>query len=52
MCCFFSTLVLGVNGIVGFDWVWLSLALVADLASYDGSAYGNRERISGYGGSA
>ena len=45
-------IVYGVNGIVGFDWVWLGLALVADLASYGGSAYGNRERIPGYGGGA
>jgi hypothetical protein len=30
---------------VGFDWVWLGLALVADIASYSGGAYGNRNRL-------
>ena len=39
-------LVFGVNGIVGFDWVWLGLAFLADLASYGGGAYGNRDRFS------
>ena len=33
------------GGIVGFDWVWLGLALVADIASYSGGAYGNRGRL-------
>jgi hypothetical protein len=42
-------LIVGGGGIVGFDWVWLGLALVADLASYGGGAYGNRDRIPGYG---
>ncbi len=36
------------GGIVGFDWVWLALALVADIASYSGGGYGNRRRF-GYG---
>ncbi len=36
------------TGIYGFDWVWLGLAVVADIASYGGGAYGNRERIPGY----
>ena len=35
-------------GITGFDWVWLGLALVADIASYSGGGYGNRRRF-GYG---
>ena len=33
------------GGIVGFDWVWLGLALVADIGSYSGGAYGNRDRL-------
>ncbi len=33
------------GGINGFDWVWLGLALVADIASYSGGAYGNRDRL-------
>ena len=35
------------TGIYGFDWVWLGLAVVADLASYGGGAYGNRDRLRG-----
>ena len=35
------------GGIIGFDWIWLGLALIADIASYSGSAYGNRDRIPG-----
>jgi hypothetical protein len=37
-----------ITGVVGFDWVWLGLAVVADVVSYGGGAYGNRERIPGY----
>jgi hypothetical protein len=33
------------GGIVGFDWIWLALALFADIASYTGGAYGNRGRF-------
>jgi hypothetical protein len=36
------------GGIVGLDWLWLGLSLVADIASYGGGAYGNRNRIPGY----
>ena len=35
------------GGVVGFDWVWLGLALLADIASYGGSGYGNRDRLRG-----
>jgi hypothetical protein len=38
-------LVYGANGIVGFDWLWLALALIVDIASYGGGAFGNRDRI-------
>lgn len=34
--------------ITGFDWLWLGLALIIDLGSYGGGAYGNRNRIPGY----
>ncbi len=37
------------GGVVGIDWLWIGLAVVADIASYSGSAYGNRDRIPGYG---
>jgi len=39
----------GVNGLSWFDWVWLAIALMVDLGSYGGGAYGNRDRIPGYG---
>jgi len=39
--------IIGYNGIAGFDWVWLGLALIFDIASYTGGAYGNRDRFSG-----
>jgi hypothetical protein len=34
--------------IQGFDWVWLGLAFVLDLASYFGGAYGNRKQVYAY----
>jgi hypothetical protein len=40
------------GGVVGFEWVWIGLAVFADIASYSGSAYGNRDRIPGYGSSS
>lgn len=36
------------NGITGFDWVWLILGIVADVASYSGGFYGNRNAVPGY----
>ena len=33
------------GGIKGSDWVWLGLALVADIGSYGGGGYGNRNRL-------
>jgi hypothetical protein len=33
------------GGIVGLDWLWLGLALAADIGSYSGGAYGNRDRL-------
>jgi hypothetical protein len=36
------------GGVVGFDWLWLGLALLVDIASYSGGAFGNRQRIPGY----
>jgi len=41
--------VYGLNGIVGFDWVWLGLAFIADIASY-GSAYRERSNVPYYPG--
>ena len=36
------------GGVTGFDWIWLGLALLADIGSYGGGAYGNRGRVPGY----
>lgn len=35
------------GGVVGFDWFWLGLALLADVASYAGGGWGNRDRLTG-----
>jgi hypothetical protein len=34
-------------GIEGFDWAWLALAFLADVAMYAGSAY-KRQEVPGY----
>ena len=39
------------GGVTGFDWVWLILAILADVAMYSGGGYGNRGRMPGYSGS-
>ena len=36
------------GGVIGFEWVFMGMAFFADIASYAGSAYGNRDRIPGY----
>jgi hypothetical protein len=36
------------NGITGFDWVWIGLGVLADIASYGGGGYGNREHLPMY----
>ncbi len=35
------------GGVIGFDWVWIALAVVADIGMYVGGGYGNRDRIPG-----
>jgi hypothetical protein len=35
------------GGVVGFDWIWLGLGLLADIASYAGGGWGNRDRLRG-----
>jgi hypothetical protein len=40
-------LVCGPNGMVGFDWVWVGLGVVADIASYSGGAW-KRKEVPGY----
>jgi hypothetical protein len=36
------------NGVTGFEWFWIALAAFADIGSYAGGAYGNRNKIPGY----
>lgn len=36
------------NGLNGFDWLWVGLMLVADVASYAGGV--GRQRVPGYQG--
>ncbi|MEA3323179.1 MAG: hypothetical protein U9Q12_03060 [Patescibacteria group bacterium] len=31
------------GGIVGWDWLWLGLMLLADIASYGSNAYGHKK---------
>jgi hypothetical protein len=38
----------GINGLSWFDWIWLAIGLLADISSYGGGAYGNRNQIPGY----
>lgn len=40
-------LVAPTGDVVGFDWVWLAIAVVLDIAMYTGGAYGNRNRGAG-----
>jgi hypothetical protein len=35
-------------GLVGWDWLWLILAVMCDLMHYGGSVYSNRNQIPGY----
>jgi hypothetical protein len=38
----------GINGL--WEWLFIGLAVIADIASYTGGGYGNRKRIPGYSG--
>ena len=38
-----------VGGVTGFDWVWMGLAVLADISMYAGGGIGNRKRVPGYG---
>ena len=35
-------------GVQGFGWIIVGLGLLADIATYSGGGYGNRNRIRGY----
>jgi hypothetical protein len=34
-------------GVVGFDWFWVVLGVLADIAFWTGGVWGNRDRIPG-----
>jgi hypothetical protein len=36
------------GGVTGIEWLFIGLSVFADITSYAGSAYGNRDRIPGY----
>ena len=38
----------GINGL--WEWLFIGLAVIADIGSYTGGGYGNRKRIPGYSG--
>ena len=33
------------GGVVGFDWLWIGLAVLSDIGMYAGGGIGNRDRI-------
>jgi len=33
------------GGVVGWDWLWLGLAVLGDIGMYAGGGYGNRDRL-------
>lgn len=35
------------GGVTGIDWLWIVLAVAADIAVWTGGAWGNRDRIPG-----
>jgi hypothetical protein len=35
------------GGVHGFNWVWVGLGVFADIVSYSGGGYGNRDRLPG-----
>ena len=36
------------NGMGAFEWILVGFAVVMDISSYSGSAWGNRDRVPGY----
>jgi hypothetical protein len=35
------------GGVNSLDWIWIALGVAADIASWTGGAYGNRDRVPG-----
>jgi hypothetical protein len=40
-------LVAPTGDVAGFDWIWLAIAVLADLSMYMGGGYANRGRVRG-----
>lgn len=38
----------GVGGVSGIDWLWIGLGLLADVATYTGGGWRNKEQINTY----
>jgi len=36
------------GGVAGWDWLWIFLALLCDIASYTGQGYSSRNYVPGY----
>ena len=36
------------GGVSWFDWIWLGLGILADISTYSGNAYRNRNQFPGY----
>ena len=36
------------GGVAGFDWFWMGFAVLSDILSWSGGAWGNRDRIKSY----
>jgi hypothetical protein len=36
------------GGVMGLDWLFIAMAVVADIGWYVGGGYGNRDRMPGY----
>lgn len=35
------------GGVIGLDWLWIGLGILADVAWYAGGGFGNRDRLRG-----
>ena len=40
--------VVGVGGVSGIDWLWIGLGLLADIATYTGGGWRNRDQMATY----
>jgi hypothetical protein len=42
-----SYVLVATGGVVGFDWFWIVLGVLADIAFWTGGYWGNRDRVPG-----